>query len=255
MLLHGFPERSTAWRHVAPLLHERGYRTLAMDQRGFSPGARPKRRRDYQMAILADDVAALIDEIGGPVHVVGHDWGAAVAWTVAMRARPGAHSLHRGLGGAPDGVPQGAWSRPPAAQVLVHRWPSSCRSCPSWLAAKPGGRFDRAAAQGRDDRGRRRPVPRGDRRRRRAADRVEVVPRDPARRPARAAGPRVSVPTTLVWSDQDVALARRGAERRPSGTSTRRTSSWCSRASRTGSPPRRRRRCADAILKRVAGDA
>ncbi|TYL45399.1 alpha/beta fold hydrolase [Nocardioides sp. BGMRC 2183] len=86
VLLHGFPERATSWRLVAPLLHEEGYRTLALDQRGYSPGARPRRRRDYQLPTLAGDVVALIDQaIGaeGSAHVVGHDWGAAAAWTVA----------------------------------------------------------------------------------------------------------------------------------------------------------------------------
>jgi pimeloyl-ACP methyl ester carboxylesterase len=47
VLLHGFPERSTCWRDVAPLLHAQGLRTYAPDQRGYSPGARPPRRRDY----------------------------------------------------------------------------------------------------------------------------------------------------------------------------------------------------------------
>ncbi|MFT4200646.1 alpha/beta fold hydrolase [Gordonia sp. (in: high G+C Gram-positive bacteria)] len=83
VLLHGFPQRATAWDKVAPLLHDKGYRTIAPDQRGYSPGARPKGRKQYTVPRLADDVAALIDEIGRPVHLVGHDWGAIVAWAVA----------------------------------------------------------------------------------------------------------------------------------------------------------------------------
>ena len=86
VLLHGFPERSTAWHEVVPQLHAEGYRTLAMDQRGYSPRARPKRRRDYVLPELAADVVALIDRLPeGSAHVVGHDFGSAVAWTVAMR--------------------------------------------------------------------------------------------------------------------------------------------------------------------------
>jgi pimeloyl-ACP methyl ester carboxylesterase len=85
VLLHGWPERATSWRLVTPILNAAGYRTLAMDQRGYAPGARPRRRRDYRLPVLADDVAALVDEVGGPVHLVGHDWGAAVAWIVAGR--------------------------------------------------------------------------------------------------------------------------------------------------------------------------
>lgn len=87
VLLHGFPERATCWRYVAPILNAAGYRTLAMDQRGYSPAARPRRRRDYQLAELALDVVAVVDQLVGPdqaVHLVGHDWGAMAAWTVAM---------------------------------------------------------------------------------------------------------------------------------------------------------------------------
>ena len=83
VLLHGFPERNTTWRLVTPALNEAGFRTLALDQRGYAEGARPKHRRDYRLRKLAGDVTALIDAVGGSAHVVGHDWGAIVAWTVA----------------------------------------------------------------------------------------------------------------------------------------------------------------------------
>ncbi|MBY4272517.1 alpha/beta fold hydrolase [Rhodococcus fascians] len=85
LLLHGFPERAASWSAVMDQLNEAGFRTIAPDQRGYSPGARPKRRRDYRVGALVDDVVALIDEIGAPVHVVGHDWGAMVAWVTAGR--------------------------------------------------------------------------------------------------------------------------------------------------------------------------
>ena len=85
VLLHGFPQRATSWRLVTPLLHERGLRTYAPDQRGYSRGARPARRRDYTLDRLVDDAVGLIETIGGPVHLVGHDWGAAVGWVTAAR--------------------------------------------------------------------------------------------------------------------------------------------------------------------------
>lgn len=85
VLLHGFPQRASSWSKVAPILHGEGLRTFAPDQRGYSPGARPKKRFDYAVAELERDVTALIDEIGSPVHLVGHDWGATVAWVVASR--------------------------------------------------------------------------------------------------------------------------------------------------------------------------
>jgi len=83
VLLHGFPQRHTSWRDVAPRLHEAGYRTLAPDLRGYSPGARPKGRRAYSLDKQVGDVKALVDAVGGPVHVVGHDWGGAYAWSFA----------------------------------------------------------------------------------------------------------------------------------------------------------------------------
>ncbi|RMI33319.1 alpha/beta fold hydrolase [Nocardia stercoris] len=84
VLLHGFPQTSASWARVTPHLHAAGYRTIVPDQRGYSPGARPRGRYAYRMSALVGDVAALIDTLGaGPVHLVGHDWGAAVAWSTA----------------------------------------------------------------------------------------------------------------------------------------------------------------------------
>jgi pimeloyl-ACP methyl ester carboxylesterase len=86
VLLHGFPELNTMWQPVIERLTGQGYRCLAPLQRGYSPGARPKRRRDYRAEELVADITALIDASGAQrVHLVGHDWGAAVAWYVAQR--------------------------------------------------------------------------------------------------------------------------------------------------------------------------
>ncbi len=83
LLLHGFPQRASSWRDVAAFLAEAGYRTLALDQRGYSPGARPRTRLSYTSDKLVGDVLALIECVGTPVHLVGHDWGAVVAWRLA----------------------------------------------------------------------------------------------------------------------------------------------------------------------------
>lgn len=86
VLLHGFPQDNTAWGEVAPLLQAAGLRTLAPNQRGYAPGATPRRRRDYGLDALALDIIALLDaaEIE-KAHIVGHDWGGAVAWHLAAR--------------------------------------------------------------------------------------------------------------------------------------------------------------------------
>jgi pimeloyl-ACP methyl ester carboxylesterase len=84
VLLHGFPQHSGAWDQVRPALVEAGYRVIAPDQRGYSPGARPAGRRAYTASELSADVLALLDELGLPsVHLVGHDWGGGVAWGLA----------------------------------------------------------------------------------------------------------------------------------------------------------------------------
>jgi pimeloyl-ACP methyl ester carboxylesterase len=84
VLLHGFPQDAAAFSAVAGELHSAGLRTLAPDQRGYSPGARPSGRSAYRMRELTDDVLALLDEAHlGSAHVVGHDWGAIVGWALA----------------------------------------------------------------------------------------------------------------------------------------------------------------------------
>ncbi|WP_028924372.1 alpha/beta fold hydrolase [Pseudonocardia acaciae] len=89
LLLHGFPQHSDSWDALVPSLTAAGYRTIAMDQRGYSPGARPVGRRAYRMPELVADAAAVINQrAGGSAHVVGHDWGAAVAWALTA-AEPG----------------------------------------------------------------------------------------------------------------------------------------------------------------------
>lgn len=83
VLLHGFPQDSAAWDSVAPALHQHGLRTLAPDQRGYSPMARPRGRSHYRLRHTAGDVLALLDAAGlERAHVVGHDWGGIVAWAM-----------------------------------------------------------------------------------------------------------------------------------------------------------------------------
>ncbi|MQA95938.1 MAG: alpha/beta fold hydrolase [Streptosporangiales bacterium] len=86
LLLHGFPQSASCWGTVSARLHAAGLRTIAPDQRGYSPGARPSAVEDYETPHLVGDVIGLLDALGlERVHLVGHDWGAAVAWHVAIR--------------------------------------------------------------------------------------------------------------------------------------------------------------------------
>jgi pimeloyl-ACP methyl ester carboxylesterase len=84
LLLHGFPETSLSWSAVTPLLAEAGLRTYAPDQLGYSPGARPDEVDAYALPNLVQVTADLMTALDVPVaHVVGHDWGANVAWGLA----------------------------------------------------------------------------------------------------------------------------------------------------------------------------
>ena len=86
VLLHGFPQTSWSWRHVITALVDAGCRVVAPDQRGYSPGARPEGVEAYRMPHLVGDVLGLLDALGADhADVVGHDWGAAVAWQLAGR--------------------------------------------------------------------------------------------------------------------------------------------------------------------------
>lgn len=86
LLLHGFPQTSWSWHNQLPVLAAAGYRAVAPDQRGYSPRARPTEVEDYRNAALVGDVVGFADAVGAErFHLVGHDWGGAIAWQVAGR--------------------------------------------------------------------------------------------------------------------------------------------------------------------------
>jgi pimeloyl-ACP methyl ester carboxylesterase len=209
VLLHGFPERASHWSAVSSVLHSHGLRTLAPDQRGYSPGARPRGRHAYRMTCLIGDVVALVERYGAPVHLVGHDWGAAVAWATAA-ARP-------------DLVQTLTTVSVPHPAAFVRSLVTSDQALRSWyvLAFQPpvlaelSARVMPGALSGLLRRSGLTP-------REVARFRQEIV--DFGALPgalgwyralplsARSATGPVRVPTTHVWSDGDTALARRGAE-------------------------------------------
>jgi len=86
LCLHGFPEHAISWRKQIPVLTQLGYRVWAPNQRGYGRTSRPDAVADYDIEFLLADVAALIDASGArSVTLLGHDWGAAVAWLFAIR--------------------------------------------------------------------------------------------------------------------------------------------------------------------------
>lgn len=206
--LHGFPQTSASWDAVTPLLTAAGYRVLAPDQRGYSPGARPSAVGDYAMDHLCADVLALADAAGADrFHVLGHDWGAAVAWALAAGRPERVASL------TAVSVPH------PAALVRAMAGSQALRSSymaffqlpavPELVLGAGGGVVARALL-----RRARNPDP--------AAGAALLADRPTAtaalhwyrairNRGHLRQGP-VDVPTLYVWSDADPALGRRAAE-------------------------------------------
>lgn len=211
ILLHGFPQRNDCWDAVIGRLAAGGYRCLAPNQRGYSPGARPKRRRDYRLPELVDDVAALIEASGAErVHLVGHDWGAAVAWAVAGQYPERLITL------APLSVPHpAAFTRAvlTSRQVLSSWYMAFFQlpRIPEWMLV---GRFGRLA-QALQSTGQN-PA---------AAKRDAAAMAEPGALTGalnwyrgmplsdfRQANRSITVPTMYVWSDHDTYLAAKGAK-------------------------------------------
>jgi pimeloyl-ACP methyl ester carboxylesterase len=217
LLLHGFPQRADSWHAVATRLAERGYRTIAPDQRGYSPRARPAGRDSYRLEELVADALAVVDGLVGPatrVHLVGHDWGAAVAWRLAARHGDRLRTLT-------------AVSVPPPAAYL-RSLVTTRQGLASWyvyalqlpwlperLLAANGGPFSRrfVAALRRTGQSKA------------AAQRDAAGLADPSALtaalnwyrgmfsgPPGDPDPPVRVPTLFVWSDGDTALTRQSTE-------------------------------------------
>jgi pimeloyl-ACP methyl ester carboxylesterase len=84
LLLHGFPDSHALWRNQVPALVDAGYRAIAPDLRGFGESSKPAEAERYGLLEIAGDVLGIMDSLGVErAHVVGHDWGAALAWAMA----------------------------------------------------------------------------------------------------------------------------------------------------------------------------
>ncbi len=85
ILLHGFPEFHYGWRKQIPALVGAGFRVIVPDQRGYNLSDKPRQVSSYDVDNLAKDIMGLIDHFGvEKALLVGHDWGAVVAWTIAL---------------------------------------------------------------------------------------------------------------------------------------------------------------------------
>ncbi|WP_216216053.1 alpha/beta fold hydrolase [Amycolatopsis aidingensis] len=209
LLLHGWPQDHRSWQALTPLLTGAGYRTYAPDLRGASATASPRSRLAYRSSALTGDAVAAIDRIGQPVHVVGHDWGAVLAWTLAT-ARP---DLVRSLSALSVPHP-GAFLRSMLSSTqLVRSWYMylfQLPVLPELLLRRRTLSTRFLLASGQDQ---------------------EAAERDAARLASRAVArgglnwyrgapftaPGVlrsttPVPVLQVWSDRDVAVLRRGSE-------------------------------------------
>jgi len=85
LLLHGFPEFYYGWRKQIPVLAEAGYRVIVPDQRGYNLSDKPKGIHSYRIDTLLNDILGLVDIVGyDQINLIGHDWGAVVAWAFAI---------------------------------------------------------------------------------------------------------------------------------------------------------------------------
>lgn len=85
LLLHGFPEFWYSWRHQIDPLSSAGFRVIVPDQRGYNTSSKPRGSANYALSELTADVFAIADQLNQPrIFLAGHDWGAAVAWSVAL---------------------------------------------------------------------------------------------------------------------------------------------------------------------------
>jgi pimeloyl-ACP methyl ester carboxylesterase len=81
LLVHGFPDSGLVWRRQVGPLAEAGFRVIVPDLRGFGASDRPEGVENYRVTLLVDDLLELLDD--EPAHIVGHDWGAGIAWVLA----------------------------------------------------------------------------------------------------------------------------------------------------------------------------
>jgi len=211
VLLHGFPENRTCWDGIVAALTSAGYRTLAPNQRGYSPRARPPHSDAYAMTELAADIVALLDQAAVErAHIVGHDWGGAVAWALAGNHPDRVRTLTALSTPHPKAFRRALGSSDQAARSHYMQFFQLEGIAERKLLENDGVRFnDLLVASGLD--------------RETARGYVEFLRQPEAltgalnwyramRHRSSSNVPTITTPTLYVWSTNDVALGREAAE-------------------------------------------
>lgn len=210
LLLHGFPQTSSLWRSQLDALAAAGHLAVAVDQRGYSPGARPSDDDAYRLPVLGSDALGMADALGAArFHLVGHDWGGFVAWWVAANAPRRVRSL--------------TVLSTPHPRAMGRALQSFGQRRRSWYFGLFASRFGPAAVGGLGGLGLRGLLAASGLPRDRTEALVDRARRDPAWLPAALAWYRaldrrsfarvgdIEVPTLYVWGATDPALGPRAA--------------------------------------------
>jgi pimeloyl-ACP methyl ester carboxylesterase len=214
ILLHGFPQTSLEWSAQLEALAAAGYRAIAPDQRGYSPGARPRELSEYVRPKLAGDVLGMADALGiERFHVVGHDWGAIVAWDVAVMAPARVRTANIVSVPHPDAFREQLADHGSAQYQASAYFDMFCapNAAEGWLAS--AGSFPRELYAGVPDAHVDAYVERfSDVGALRAGLSWYAANIEARQIKGEPIGP-VEVPTLFIWSDGDTALMREGAEK------------------------------------------
>lgn len=124
LLVHGFPDDRTVWRKQVPALVDAGYRVIAPDMRGCGQSDMAERVEDYRLDRLVADLADLFDALGiAQVKLVGHDWGAVIAWAFTIAHAERVERLIAMSVGHPASYARGSWRQKLKGwYVLFFQW-------------------------------------------------------------------------------------------------------------------------------------
>ncbi|MEZ4333048.1 MAG: alpha/beta hydrolase [Myxococcota bacterium] len=209
LLLHGFPQSSAEWKSQLAALGGAGYHAVAPDQRGYSPRARPEGVDAYRIERLVADVLGMADALGaGRFHLVGHDWGAIVAWHVAAHhperlASLGIVSVPHPNAFARALDPKSGTDQPTRSNYIAGFKQPGAEAAMGEAFLRMA--FDASGLAGHE-----------------VGDHIRVLTEPGAMRAGldwyraydfeRQSAPAIRVPTLFVWSTDDPALGREGAE-------------------------------------------